>query len=1024
MTHTVQWRAYIGPKWLSDTNQYHWDWSALNDLATYTPAAATTLSSGMTSASTTVPCTDSSGFPSAAGVWVGPNGAGESWEYILYNGNAANVLGGTSVSRQTADNYIDGTGTDDEQSGDHSSGAAVRMWWPLDTANGTLTLHEYMLPNLCAVGWYADIQGVTIPQAALRNGHLVLIQKRTATTGDWGSWTNCLVGWLESPRVRDDDKQGREWTARIVGLDGVLGNLQAAGVRVGEMQVGGRATATASGTLARPNKESGQGEFTGANPTLDAQSVVDKDAGTLWISDRFVGKANTLSYPGAGYGSVAMISQIHVAEYAGEGPGHRWIELIMCSNDDLGDYYIIANDGYMLFPYSAYTASYSEGDRIIIAENPTVFAADNPDHDAAAVLDAGLIAMYNGHHGRTILTLTGSPTGGTFTIIWDPPAFGGESDPIAYNATAANVQTAIDAAANGPYCHVHGPAGGPWYIDLIDTDAYVEGIGDHTFYLGTNSLTGGTSPSVDVDSTNPDYPYDTTNKGDEWFTDHLSAAGGSLEIVNLVTGLCGVSWGASGTYWPLATDIFDGESNATAPKSGETLRFDFNTDAWQTGRVHTPGYNPNGTEWVLVELPGMGLELTSALTDSATDPIGIANVGGSSTDGLPSSGTIQVGTEQISYTSKTTTTIAGTITRGANSTTAAAHSAGDPIYLIVSGVAVDALPVQDLTFVRTSGQPALYDFVVRGASVDTVRDPDTDNYVTDWTTLVTVTATSGTNYTAGTGVLDLSGSKPRLRWVLLEVTKMGTQPLRAMVNEIKVRFDDSVFDASTILDAATTAEAMGQILDNVGVPTGGYTGTTTGDVVDYTTAADFAWPVLVDMAEFANARITVGRDSKLTMSNNAFWTGSAPSESSEFTRASITYYDFNWRSGRRVGQVEITWRSPDNASSGTATYPSTADAVGRVVREGPYIYADQSAANTGAKVRFFQLRRPYDVIAEVPDSGWTYKAGDVYGFAVQVDAEMEAMDRTYRIIAADHEIRDYTWTTVLRGVQISRYNER
>ena len=42
------------------------------------------------------------------------------------------------------------------------------------------------------------------------------------------------------------------------------------------------------------------------------------------------------------------------------------------------------------------------------------------------------------------------------------------------------------------------------------------------------------------------------------------------------------------------------------------------------------------------------------------------------TAGFPTSGTLLVGTEQITYTGTTSTTFTG-ITRGANSTTAAAH---------------------------------------------------------------------------------------------------------------------------------------------------------------------------------------------------------------------------------------------------------------------------------------------------------------------------------------------------------------
>ena len=53
-----------------------------------------------------------------------------------------------------------------------------------------------------------------------------------------------------------------------------------------------------------------------------------------------------------------------------------------------------------------------------------------------------------------------------------------------------------------------------------------------------------------------------------------------------------------------------------------------------------------------------------------------------STDDFPTSGTVTIGTEDISYTGKTSTTFTG-CTRGANSTSAAAHSDDDPVFVNV-----------------------------------------------------------------------------------------------------------------------------------------------------------------------------------------------------------------------------------------------------------------------------------------------------------------------------------------------------
>lgn len=83
----------------------------------------------------------------------------------------------------------------------------------------------------------------------------------------------------------------------------------------------------------------------------------------------------------------------------------------------------------------------------------------------------------------TIVTVTGSPTGGTFTLTFDGQTTAG----IARNASAATVQTALEALSNlapGDVT-VTGSAGGPYSVT-------VKGI----LTASGAGLTGGTSPAV------------------------------------------------------------------------------------------------------------------------------------------------------------------------------------------------------------------------------------------------------------------------------------------------------------------------------------------------------------------------------------------------------------------------------------------------------------------------------------------------------------------------------------------------
>lgn len=94
------------------------------------------------------------------------------------------------------------------------------------------------------------------------------------------------------------------------------------------------------------------------------------------------------------------------------------------------------------------------------------------------------------------VTITGGPTGGTFTLTWS----GQTTAAIAYNATAAAVQTALEALSNiapGDIT-VTGNAGGPYTVTWGGVH-----LGDDVAALTASgaSLTGGTTPGVTIATT-------------------------------------------------------------------------------------------------------------------------------------------------------------------------------------------------------------------------------------------------------------------------------------------------------------------------------------------------------------------------------------------------------------------------------------------------------------------------------------------------------------------------------------------
>lgn len=98
------------------------------------------------------------------------------------------------------------------------------------------------------------------------------------------------------------------------------------------------------------------------------------------------------------------------------------------------------------------------------------------------------------------VTITGTPTGGTFTL-----SYGGQTTAgIAYNATASAVQTALRALStigSGGVSVTGGPGPGTAYV--VTFTGILGGSNITQMTASAASLTGGTSPAVTVTTTTP-----------------------------------------------------------------------------------------------------------------------------------------------------------------------------------------------------------------------------------------------------------------------------------------------------------------------------------------------------------------------------------------------------------------------------------------------------------------------------------------------------------------------------------------
>lgn len=142
------------------------------------------------------------------------------------------------------------------------------------------------------------------------------------------------------------------------------------------------------------------------------------------------------------------------------------------------------------------------------------------------VCDKGCVIRTNGTGTSEIqtVTITGTPTGGTFALALD----GQITAPIAYNATSGNVQTALVALSNIGSGQVT-CAGGPLPGTPVTCTFGGTLANTNVSQLTSNSggLTGGSSPAVAVTTT---------------------TAGKPSDVLTLIAGTP-YSWSASETYW-------------------------------------------------------------------------------------------------------------------------------------------------------------------------------------------------------------------------------------------------------------------------------------------------------------------------------------------------------------------------------------------------------------------------------------------------------------------------------------------
>jgi len=459
------------------------------------------------------------------------------------------------------------------------------------------------------------------------------------------------------------------------------------------------------------------------------------------------------------------------------------------------------------------------------------------------------------------------------------------------------------------------------------------------------------------------------------------------------------------------------------PTDGKIFRFIYEEGEipphmYQLVDYDTVGYVGDVAPWALIQLPSMGLRLNTAIDNLQTGLIYLTDGTVPTTNGLPTSGTIQIGFEQMSYTAKTATSL--TITaRAVNGTTAAIHEANDQVLIYEDGQATNAFRLNHLTIWRPPTNNAPKNISIRFAnSIVMPRMPSYDDENPDhewWRDYHTYVAE--TNLTTH----QMTWWTPtRANWLLLQINAMQTQPARPRLNRISVTVDTSTFDSNQWLpEGSTIGDAYEHLFGLLGIPGAAVTNQISNtDPFELLTGAKPAWPTLVDMADYTNTLIAIDYLNKITLRDNIMWdTDVVSGGETTFDRSNARQVTMIQERPGAVKQVKMEWVQTDGSAGGTIVYPDPEYLMGDYKTLKSSIYPSAVLAMASLQRRFTVLRYPATIAIQTAVGDPTLHTGLFYGLNWLFHDGSRAA-RTGFAQSVDHLLENTNWQTAIRLIAL------
>lgn len=995
----MKFHAFIGPRHVAedDTTSPYGKWNWVGDISDPLMASPPppvkylgkgTLGTSMTPTSTSLNVTGIT-LPPAAGVWVGPNGTDEGWEYMAYY----TPSGSKVVTREVQP----------PQNGTHTAGAQAYLWFPLAMNNGTLQYDEEQSDNMATITWTAKLSGVQAPATVLKPEHILLVVGSYDMTDLASEMPILLIGTIDRVQMSQDSANNGSWEIDIVGSSKLLQQSIIPGLRFGDLDIALQSNVDASSSLGafwKLNMPQQMEIEAGTRTELDLveyqqdagpQNTVDGNEDTVWVSDGWLGNRATygnLLDPSPGHETWASVFCYPVPEYPF---GTKYIEIINtkwldaanmycfakwwtpdASGSPRSRWYLITEDDFFqsqgLDSGALHPDNTKDNEkRLIIAEDLSIFQKVFPAAKANFMVDG--------------LTLSGQRD------LEDPRRVWWEGGALFF---------ALDTGET----HRH-----DWLFSWGNvTDTELVTVWD------ANNLA-----SFDLPDTRYHVPLTGVRPG--------------MVIRRNLAQAINPADGAGQTMSYLWDYIIH---------PGYVINTDINAD--NTGN---PSYRSEWIKWVLPEMSHILLydinagDTVITIVDSQNNP----NVEGISKHNQ--AGVIFIDDEAITFTGKdykqgilTGCTVTRRHKKGSKILVQWTSTAWGRINLgeapgIPAGYRIPqdgrnmtfgttAYPIKRFEWGRgyhhddgTERFPFAGNFLIRFSLDPDAPDPTTDSYDNAYFNDKIVDSQNAA-YAAQhvpNAVLDVT--KPpfppmasivvpggassveafRPRTILMQLREMwqfggAAITARPMLNYFRAIVDRDFFNPDTWLDTSDgvtdNEDGILAAMNLSGQYDVMFQSDPTGSITRNSrkhgqTDRDVCWKVVSDMADYGTSVLKCQRTGKIFVSQNLYLLKTSHAATFHLTDHDVSSVEIVNVRQSEVGQVRVIWEDPFQNVQGVVRYPDTARYGGGTIDIGPLLLDNETMATTVAKNFYLTKRYPYNVFIDLWLGDWdAYKCGVIF----------------------------------------------